>query len=90
MTVASSECASAKSPFGELRSLTSASRKRNAMRRLSRNALAFHARSTGSTAALMIIGEVGNHVDDELVLVEAGRGAPRARARMTLHPRVMA
>jgi hypothetical protein len=27
----------------------------------------------------MIIGEVGNHVDDELILVEAGRGAPRAR-----------
>jgi hypothetical protein len=32
-----------------------------------------------SRTALMIIGEVGNHVDDELVLVEAGRGAPRAR-----------
>jgi hypothetical protein len=27
----------------------------------------------------MIIGEVGNHVDDELVLVESGLGAPQAR-----------
>jgi hypothetical protein len=32
-----------------------------------------------SRTGLMIIGEVGNQVDDELILVEAGRGAPRAR-----------
>jgi membrane protein implicated in regulation of membrane protease activity len=32
-----------------------------------------------SSTCLIIIGEVGNHVDDELILVEAGRGAPRAR-----------
>ena len=27
----------------------------------------------------LMIGDVGKHVADELVLVEAGRGAPRAR-----------
>jgi hypothetical protein len=35
--------------------------------------------SIDSRTGFMIIVEVGNHVDDELVLVEAGRGAPRAR-----------
>jgi len=44
------------------------------------------ARSTGPTAAPMIIGEVGNHVDDELVLVEAGRGSSPNTARMRLAP----
>jgi hypothetical protein len=60
------------------------------MRRLSRNALASHARSTGPTAALTIIGEVGNHVDDELVLVESPALELPSTARTTLHPRVMA
>jgi hypothetical protein len=32
-----------------------------------------------SRTGLMIIEEVGNHVDDELVLVGAGRGAPGHR-----------
>jgi hypothetical protein len=36
----------------------------------------------------MIIGEVGNHVDDEFVLVESAWSSP-STAGPTLHPRVV-